>query len=78
VRTRILNAHAAGAIGELPVDAAAPQLWVDDDHDAPRALALIEAFRNAAAGESRRCQSCGEENPSAFEVCWACGRNLPP
>jgi hypothetical protein len=75
---RILNAHAAGAIGELPVDAAAPQLWVDDDFDAPRALAIIEDFRSAAAGDPRRCPACGEDNPAAFEVCWACGGSLPP
>jgi hypothetical protein len=77
VRVRILNSHAAGAIGELPVDAAAPQLWVDDD-DAARALAALEAFRISGAGDSRRCAACGEENPPAFEVCWACGKGLPP
>jgi hypothetical protein len=77
VRVRILNANAAGAIGELPVDAAAPQVWVEDPRDAPRAQAMIEELRGAPAGPPRRCPACGEENPPAFELCWACGKSLP-
>ena len=78
IRVRILNANASGAIGELPVDAAAPQLWVDDPRDEARAREAIEAFRGAAAGPARRCPACGEENPPAFELCWSCGKGLPP
>jgi hypothetical protein len=76
IRVRILNAHAAAAIGELPVDAAAPQLWVEHASDEARARALIEAFLQEATGEARPCPACGEENPPAFEVCWSCGRGL--
>lgn len=78
IRVRILNANASGAIGELPVDAAAPQLWLEDPRDEVRAREVIEAFRTAAVGPSRRCPACGEENPPAFELCWACGRGLAP
>jgi hypothetical protein len=77
IRARILNANACGAVGELPVDAAAPQLWVDDPRDEPRARAAIEEFRTGATGPPRRCPACGEENPPAFELCWSCGNGLP-
>jgi hypothetical protein len=77
IRVRILNASAAGAIGELPFDAAAPQLWVDDPRDAPRARAIVEEFLQRGTGPPRPCSACGEENPPAFELCWSCGQGLP-
>ena len=78
IPVRILNANASGAIGELPVDAAAPQLWLEDARDEARAKEVLEAFRQAAVGPSKRCPACGEENPPAFELCWACGKGLAP
>ncbi len=77
IRVRILNANASGAIGELPVDAAAPQLWLEDPREEPRARAVIEEFQRSSPDPARPCPACGEENPAAFEVCWSCGRNLP-
>jgi hypothetical protein len=77
IRVRILNANATGALGELPVDAAAPQLWLEDPRDETRARSFLEEFRAQASGPSRPCPACGEENPPAFEICWACGKGLP-
>ena len=74
---RILNANAAGAIGEIPVDAAAPQLWLEEPRDEERARRALEEFRALGAGPTRRCPSCGEDNPPAFDLCWACGASLP-
>jgi hypothetical protein len=76
IRVRILNANAAGAMGEIPMDAAAPQIWLEHPRDEERAREAIEAFRASATGPSRRCPSCGEENPPAFELCWSCGKGL--
>ncbi|HQZ44931.1 MAG TPA: DUF2007 domain-containing protein [Usitatibacteraceae bacterium] len=76
VRVRILNANAAGAMGELPVDAASPQLWVEDPRDEARARAVIEEFVRSSAGPPRNCPACGEENPGSFDMCWSCGRGL--
>ncbi len=76
IRVRVLNANAAGAIGELPVDAAAPQVWLDDPDDEARARAVVAEFRAAGTGPARRCPACGEENPPAFDLCWSCGRGL--
>jgi hypothetical protein len=76
IRVRILNANASGAIGELPVDAAAPQLWVDNPADEARARAVIEAFLLPQPGSPQVCPACGEENPQNFETCWSCGAGL--
>ena len=78
VRVRVFNANAAGALGELPFDAAAPQLWLELEGDEAKARGLLAEFRAQSAGPSRPCPSCGEENPPAFELCWSCGKMLPP
>jgi hypothetical protein len=77
IRARILNANASGAIGELPVDAAAPQIWLEDPRDEVRARAIIEEFITAPAGTPKRCPACGEESPGSFDLCWSCGESLP-
>ena len=76
IRARVLNANAASVAGELPIDAAMPQLWVDDPADAARAREVIDAFARAPAGATRKCPACGEDNPAAFELCWSCGTGL--
>jgi hypothetical protein len=77
IRVRVFNANAAGALGEIPVDAAAPQLWLEDARDDERARRALEEFRAQGSGPARRCPACGEDNPPAFELCWACGKSLP-
>lgn len=77
MRARIFNANASSLAGELPIEAALPQLWVDLDDDAPRARQIIETYlTSSTAGPPRKCPACGEENPSSFDLCWACGRSL--
>ena len=78
IRVRVLNTNAAGALGELPVDAAAPQIWLENPADESRAQDSLAAFRAEASGPGRPCPSCGEENPPAFELCWSCASGLPP
>ena len=60
------------------MDQAAPQLWVENPGHAARARLMIDDFLRAAPapGPPHPCPSCGEESPSAFEVCWACGATL--
>ncbi len=76
IRARVFNANASSIAGELPVDSSLPQVWVDDARDAERARGLIDAFQRAPAGPSVQCPKCGEENPSSFDLCWACGTGL--
>ena len=77
IRARIFNANASSIAGELPIEAALPQVWVDDPDDAPRAREVIQGFVHAGPlGAPTVCPACGEENPSSFDLCWACGAGL--
>jgi len=76
IRARVLNANASSAAGELPIDQAMPQVWVDDAADAERAREVIEEFVRTPAGPVKKCPTCGEENPSSFDLCWSCGAGL--
>ena len=77
IRARIFNANASSLAGELPIDAALPQLWVEDPADAARAREVIETFtRHVPSTALRRCPACGEDNPSSFDLCWSCGAGL--
>ena len=76
IRTLVLNANASAIAGELPVDVAAPQVWVEEARDEARARAAVDAFLRASIGTPRRCPECGEDNPSTFDLCWSCGAGL--
>jgi hypothetical protein len=77
VRVRILNTHASSAAGELPIDAASPQLWVEKSDDAARAREIIDGYlKSTTSGPPVTCPKCGEENPPAFDLCWNCGAGL--
>lgn len=78
IRAHVLNTHVQGAIGELPPEAALPQVWLDDDADLDRAQAVLaaQALDARRADETRWCRACGESNPGSFEVCWACAAQM--
>lgn len=77
IPARIFNTNAQGGLGEIPFINAYPQVWVDDEGDFSRARAVVERLeRPAPETAARSCHACGEENPGAFEVCWACGAEL--
>lgn len=77
IRARVLNANASGIMGELPIDAALPQVWVDHASAAERARELVEAYLSGRQlGPPVACPRCAEENPSSFDLCWACGAGL--
>lgn len=74
IRTHLLNTHVQGAVGELPPEAALPQVWLHDPADRERAGALL---RRHDAERLRTgtlfCRHCGEESPATFDSCWQCG-----
>ena len=77
IRARVLNANASSIMGELPIEASLPQVWVDDPGTEERARATIEAYQRARhLGPPRKCPQCHEENPASFELCWACAAVL--
>ncbi|HYF60188.1 MAG TPA: DUF2007 domain-containing protein [Burkholderiaceae bacterium] len=80
IAAHLLNLHVQGAVGELPPEAALPQVWIADERDAERARAVLAAHEADVrrTGPPRFCGECGEENPVGFELCWCCGRAMPP
>ena len=81
----VKNEFASGALGELPWQEAQQELWLVDDTWFNRASKVVDGikanFISSQAGEDTEarewvCKGCGEENGSAFEVCWQCGENL--
>jgi hypothetical protein len=77
IDTHILNANAAGALGEVPFMQAQPEVWVDDDSQASRAREALAGLRNAPLRDEKTCPHCGETNPGNFLSCWQCGTALP-
>lgn len=74
IPARVLNAHAAGALGEIPFIDALPEVWVGDPADLARAASVVaEHARRPAAGPDRTCAHCGESSPPNFASCWKCG-----
>lgn len=75
--THILNANAAGALGEVPFMQALPEVWIDDDAQEDRAREALAGLSNAPMRCEKNCPHCGETNPGNFLSCWQCGRMLP-
>jgi len=79
VRTHLFNENMQGAVGGLPVDAALPQIWLEDDCDLERARGLLARFEADRGREGEYlCGACREPNPVTFESCWNCGAAVKP
>ena len=77
IAARIFNANASSLAGEIPVDQARPQVWVEDPARFERARAIIDDYLRAKPwAPPRKCAACGEENPATFELCWSCAAPL--
>ncbi len=78
IRCLVRNRYLGGAIGELPLNEAWPEIWVLEDDDAARAERLIaEALAPAAEATAWRCSGCGEDIEGQFAQCWQCGTARP-
>jgi hypothetical protein len=77
IQCEVRNTTLAGAMGEIPFLECAPQLWVFDDRDEPRANEVLQQLRRPVSGPSWRC-ACGEESEPQFGNCWKCGAVRPP
>lgn len=75
IPTEIRGENLVSLAGGIPTPDTFPTLWVVA-HNAPRALALIEAARHQAAMPAWVC-SCGEPNDGPFGSCWSCGADRP-
>jgi hypothetical protein len=68
--------------GETPAtEDTLPSVWVVDEVDAARALAILAEYGRqdvaAAAQASWICSKCGERVESQFTECWHCGTSRP-
>jgi hypothetical protein len=72
IKTFIKNEFSQGAMGEVSVFDAWPELWVFDDNDLPRALAIAELAQNTTHEADWVCRNCSEKNPASFDLCWHC------
>ncbi|MBF2759150.1 MAG: DUF2007 domain-containing protein [Ectothiorhodospiraceae bacterium AqS1] len=69
----VRNDFLAGAAGELPVNETWPEIWVVDDRDVERALALIETIvASPPAAPDWQCPKCGRGIEGQFTDCWHC------
>lgn len=78
IDARVFNENAASVMGEIPVTAAMPEVWVMDAAYEVRAGQIISAFNSKVpTGSLQFCTACGEQNPEEFEICWNCGLAFP-
>ncbi len=77
ITAHVFNEHMSSIVGDVPPDVALPQVWLDDESDRTRAMAVLRDYH---VGRGRTgmlfCRACREENPATFEICWACGAPL--
>ena len=77
IKAHVFNEHMSSIVGDVPPDVALPQVWLDDDADRVKAVAVVREYyaaRNRTG--SLFCPACREENPATFELCWNCGAGL--
>jgi Putative prokaryotic signal transducing protein len=78
IAAHIFNANAMSALGDLPMSAAWPQVWIVQAHQERHARAIIAAYQQPRAARSGKvCAACSEASPGEFELCWNCGAALP-
>lgn len=77
IACEIRNRYIGAAVGELPADQVAPQLWLRDDRDFARATTLLREFRSPPALPSWCCFGCGTLVEGQFSQCWNCEAPRP-
>lgn len=79
IPAHVFNEHAQSGVGEIPFTHAYPEVWIADNHDLARALALVRTHEQSPSpAGSVYCAYCHEENPENFQLCWKCGAGLFP
>lgn len=79
IDAEVRGAYLSGASGELPPGELL-SVWIADERDRDLARRIIderEARRRQPAA-ARPCPACGEHCDGHFDLCWACGAELPP
>jgi rubrerythrin len=79
IPTLIKNLDASSGAGEIPFTEVFPELWVVEDTDYDRALALLETHQPPDPTHLGDwvCPQCGEAVEKEFGECWNCGTLRP-
>jgi hypothetical protein len=74
------NQFGTSGAGELPFIEVVPQLWVLNDADEARAIALIRELDDPEVRQQQQpwqCDGCGTQLEAAFSHCWKCSSARP-
>jgi hypothetical protein len=74
IPAQLKNDRLWGAVGEIPILEAWPQVWVEHEADAARARDCLRALERAPDAPAWACPGCGEPLEGQFVSCWRCGR----
>jgi hypothetical protein len=71
----VRNANLSMALSELTPMESAPEIWILQDEDLPRAREIIAAWRTTEIEDPGpwTC-GCGEAIEGQFTSCWNCGK----
>ena len=74
----IRNENLSTALGALPLAEGAPEIWIQNDEDYPRAQEIVDGWRQAEIENHGPwvCR-CGETIEGQFTSCWNCGKERP-
>ena len=64
IECALRNDKAAGAMGELAPISAWPEVWIVDDSQFDRAVAIVEASRQDIDEADWQCPGCASSNPA--------------
>ena len=80
IATYMKNQFGTSGAGELPFVEVIPQLWVLNEADEERAIALIRELHDPEAGEQQqpwKCPDCDTPQEAVFTHCWKCSAARP-
>jgi len=73
ISANLLNENAAGTM-VVGAGIVLAEVWVNDEKNVSSAQKLIRDYQSDESNKSDwLCQSCHEENPGSFSICWSCG-----
>ena len=78
IPAELKNDRLCGAVGEIPILEAWPQVWVESEADIGRARACLKALERPPLATPWTCGACGESLEGQFLACWRCGAERRP
>ncbi|WP_077285053.1 DUF2007 domain-containing protein [Cognaticolwellia aestuarii] len=70
--TFLKNEFSQGAAGEISAFDCWPEIWVQQDSDYEKAIAVVASTQKSISMDDWICNKCCEKNDASFEICWQC------